>query len=349
MDWESSPAEPWRQAGLAAPACVFCASRGRRTVADVAEMEARARFLSGFFRRRARAGAPPEALLDKADFTHSFPAAVVACAGCGLLYRCPRPHPDAILRRYVADRYGRERLDSLFETERPFYERKVRSLLRWLPPGSRVLELGSFVGAGLDAARAAGWDAVGVDVGVEVTEYARARGLRVLRGELADAEVPPRSLDGVLIWNCLDQIPDPWPVLRRAHALLRPGALLVARVPNGDCFRLSTRLLHARLPEPLLDLIRRAMALNNLLVFPYLYGYTPRHLRALLQASGFDAQRFAGDTLVPLADRHTLPRAAAEEKRLKWAIRALARLAGPATGGTARYAPWIEVFARRRA
>ena len=72
-------------------------------------------------------------------------------------------------------------------------------------PGSG-LEVGSYVGAFLDAARARGWRFEGVDVNEGASRFARAQGLTVTVGTID--EVPAtRRFDAVAIWNCLDQFP----------------------------------------------------------------------------------------------------------------------------------------------
>ena len=82
-----------------------------------------------------------------------------------------------------------------------------------------------------------------------------------------------------------------------------------------------------------------ALALNNLLTFPYGHGFTVSSLTRLLEKEGFRVVAVLGDVLVRTADRWTRPWAAAEERALKTIMRLLAR-------GAPRAAPWVEVYAR---
>lgn len=84
------------------------------------------------------------------------------------------------------------------------------------PADARVLEDGSYTGAFLEAARDAGWRAIGVDV----VTYARSRGLQVVQGQLPELALPRASFDAVFVWNCFDQVPEPRPLLEAAEALL---------------------------------------------------------------------------------------------------------------------------------
>lgn len=342
MAWASSPAEPAGPLPLEAPACALCGSDDRCTLAAAEEIERQARFLCEFHEERLLPGSPPDRFADRCDFSQSYQAAVVECARCGLIYRCPRPAAWRVVAGYAAGRYSRARLDSLFTSARPLFARKVNALRRILPAGARVLEVGSYTGAFLDAARDAGWRAIGVDVGEDVVTYARSRGLQVLQGQLPGLALPLASFDALFVWNCLDQVPEPRPLLEAAKALLRAGGLLAARVPNGECFRAAMRL-----PAALRRHLVGILAWNNLLSFPYLYGYTAAALRRLLGESGFRVERVAGDVMVSLADPDTCPWAAREEARAKRRAALLSRLAAWASAGRVQVAPWIEVMCRK--
>jgi SAM-dependent methyltransferase len=161
----------------------------------------------------------------------------------------------------------------------------------------------------------------------------RARGERVIDGELAD--VRDVDADVVAFWNCFDQLADPAAALRDAHARLRDGGHVVIRVPNGDAY---ARLRRA--PRALAPLARLVLATNNLLAFPYRFGFTPRSAARLFDRAGFVVQRIVGDTLVPIADRWTRPWARHEERLAKGTTRLLKRAGVVAP-------PWIEVYARK--
>src|SRR5258708_26877459 len=99
---------------------------------------------------------------------------------------------------------------------------------------------------------------------------------------------------------------------------------MVSRVPNGAFYRKWARRSGA--------IARALLAHNNLLTFPYRWGFTPDSLRALLTASGFNTVSVIVDALVPTADPSTRRWARIKERLLKRLIRALV---GPA----ARSAP----------
>lgn len=86
------------------------------------------------------------------------------------------------------------------------------------------------------------------------------------------------------------------------------------------------------------------LAWNNLLGFPYLYGYTPRTLERLLASHGFATLDVRPDTLVRLSDEATRAWAAVEERVAKLACRVTWTLGGRRG---VEHAPWLDVYARR--
>ena len=99
---------------LVAVRCVVCGSGSHAIVCSANEIRAQLEYLHWFHRRRLRGNAPASALADRAEFTQDYATDLVVCTRCGLLFRSPRPPEAAIERAYAADRYGRERLESLF-------------------------------------------------------------------------------------------------------------------------------------------------------------------------------------------------------------------------------------------
>ena len=104
----------------------------------------------------------------------------------------------------------------------------------------------------------------------------------MIHGTLEDSSLSRGAFDAVFIWNCFEQLPDPEDTLKTVRRMLKPSGLLVIRVPNLSFYR---ALRHSR------DLGRKALAYNNLLGFPYLYGYSMRTLDWLMQRMGFEHVR----------------------------------------------------------
>lgn len=315
--------------------CPICAREDSEQVASAEEIREEVEMLWAFHERRLAPDTPPERLADRIAFSQRPALNVVRCRGCGLIYRNPRERADELREMYARETPARDALEALFDGQRLSWRTQARRLTSVLGRPGDGLEVGSYVGAFLAAAREAGWRFEGVDVNACTNALARERGFTITDGDIRDVD-ERRRFDAVAIWNCLDQLPDPLAAVRHARSLLRDGGVLALRVPNGACWAALRRHLHG----PAAPLARAILAHDNLLSFPYRHGFTIRSLRALLDRAGLTILRVHGDPLVPVADEYTRRWAALEERALKAAIRTFGRLAK-------RGAPWVEAYATR--
>ena len=263
-------------------------------------------------------------LRDRVAFSQDPPWRLVACRECGLLYRNPAERSFEVESIYARDCPSNDLLRALHDTQRPAHDDQAKRLRRFLPRGATVLEVGSYVGAFLAAARDQGLNASGVDINPSVNGFTRSLGFRVEDGELG--VVDDTAVDAIAIWNTFDQLNDPRGTVAAAAARLKPGGVLAIRVPNGAFYR------RARASGAVTNL-----AINNLLTFPYRWGFNPRALGALVDSLGFRPIETVGDVLVPTADEWTRPWARAEERLAKWAIRTFTR--------SPEAFPWFELYA----
>jgi SAM-dependent methyltransferase len=342
MDPGSPELEPEAVVG----ACPACAGRRFGVLCDARELASQQqraqRFHSARLARRRRAE-----LAERASFTHDYPTNLLACGACGLLLRSPRPRAADVEQAYTEERYPPERLEEMTASQVEAFRDKP-AVLRSLGVRGRVVEIGSFLGGFLEAARRAGWDAVGVDPGKQLAERCRVRGLRVVEETLAEfaSHAGREPFDCVAIWNTFDQLAEPRAGLADAARLLRPGGILALRVPHGRHYR---RLLGglAR-PSPLRRYASEArLAWNNLLGFPYLHGYGVVSLDRLLEPFGFERALVRGDVLCRISGRATAGWARWEERVVKgWQRAEIAREARDSRGEW-EVSPWLDLYYRR--
>ena len=311
--------------------CPVCDALDQVEIADREAMRSEVEMLWAFHERRLRKGVPPQYLTDRVAFSHDPPLRLARCLGCSHLYRNPWERREALEAAYETPIPDPAVLQALFDTQRETCRAHVRRLTAVTGRAGRGLEVGSYAGGFLDAAREAGWGFEGVDVSAHVTEFAKRHGFRVTHGEIADVPGEP-AFDAVAIWNTFEQLYDARAAAVAARRRLRAGGILVVRIPNGG-FYLDWR---SRLHGPLPGLAVRLLAHNNLLGFPYRQGFTRASLGRLLEGCGFTIVRVFGDTLVPIADRWTTWYGAIEER----AVKQLQRLLQPRWK-----APWVEVYA----
>ena len=309
--------------------CVICGGSDTTEVAGPSELRVEAELLWAFHMKRLSPHTPPERLVDRVAFSQDRPWRVVQCDACGLVFRSPAEKRSELRAAYTTDAPSRETLMALHGAQRNACKSQARRLRRHLRRRGRGLEVGSYVGAFLAAARDARWQFEGLDVNTGVNAFTRSLGFTVHDGDLEHFK-SERRYDAVAIWNTFDQLPDPRAAVAAAAKLLRPGGVLAIRVPNGASYAAWSGRLGGR--GPMRALASIVMAHNNLLTFPYRFGFTPSSLSVLLEDIGFQVERVVFDSLVPTADEWTRPWARVEERLL----RPLTRVSKP----------WLEIYAR---
>jgi len=319
--------------------CVVCGHAEARVIADAEAMRAEVELLWEYHEKRLRPETPAERLMDRVAFSEPPPLRLVQCVECGLLYRNPVERIEELTEIYARSTSAPDVLRSLHETQLPAVRAQACELRDTLGRGGSVLEVGSYVGAFLDAARDEGLNAEGLDINAEVNEFTRSLGFAVHDGELATFK-PDRIFDAVAIWNTFDQLADPRAAVHAARELLPVGGILALRIPNGDFYvRRREQMLNGS-AEAQQD-ARAILAQNNLLTFPYRWGFTPGSISRLIAEFGFDVDHFRGDVLVRISDEWTKGWARVEETLIK---EPLAEVAAKNEAD----APWFEVYGKRR-
>jgi Methylase involved in ubiquinone/menaquinone biosynthesis len=315
--------------------CVVCGHADATVIAEHEDLVAEVEALWAFHEKRLRAGTPPERLVDRVAFSERAPLRLVRCNGCGLVYRNPVERARDVAEIYTREAVAPEVLRSLHDTQLPALRTQARALRRVMGRNGSVLEVGCYVGAFLAAAREEGLHAEGIDVNAAANCFTRSMGFIVRDGELGDIDTD-RRFDAVAIWSTFDQLVDPRGEVNAASKVLRAGGVLAVRVPHGAFYARMRRWM-SQGRGPVTAIARMVLAQNNLLSFPYRWGFGVPSLRRLLGDSGFRIVRVRGDVLVPTADEWTRRWARVEESGMKAIVRRVARR-------EARFAPWIEVY-----
>jgi SAM-dependent methyltransferase len=168
-----------------------------------------------------------------------------------------------------AYRPGAPRLHAAAGSVLRLFDRQRLALVRSLAPSpARLLDAGAGRGRFVAAARAAGYDARGIEPSARGGEAAADH---VERARIEDAAIEPGSVDVVTLWHVLEHLGDPGSALDRISDWLRPRGGLVVGVPN--LASLQARIGGERWYH--LDLPRHRV------------HYTPAGLEALLRSHGF--------------------------------------------------------------
>jgi SAM-dependent methyltransferase len=312
--------------------CPVCDSRESSELADAAAVKAEVELLWAFHERRMKAGVPPEHLTDRLAFSQYPPIRLAECERCSHVYRNPWERKKSLESAYAAGAPDPEVLQALHDTQYASCQAQLRRLTAAAGSPGRGLEVGSYVGGFLAAARDAGWVFQGVDINEGVSAFVAEKGLTATVGELTDVD-GKQAFDAIAIWNTFEQLYDTGSALLAARRLLRKGGTLVVRIPNGTFYGKWRR----RLSGALGGVAVRLLAHNNLLSFPYRQAFSRRSVILLLERCGFELVTVFGDTLVPVADEWTTTYGAIEERVVKGIQRRWQR---------GWRAPWIEVYAK---
>ena len=312
-----------------------CSICGNKDVVEIADHDAMKREMErvwSFHARRLRHPVPPNYLTDRTVFSQAAPLGLVRCTVCTHIYRRPRESPETLRREYADAALNDSVYDSLFESQRLAYRAQVRRLRKFAGKINHGLEVGSYMGGFLAAAREARMSFTGIDVNPAAARHGSRQRLHISTSSLEEVG-ESSSYDAIVIWNTFEQLPDVRAAARASRRLLRKDGVLAVRVPNALFYLRWRRGLNG----PFGWWAERALVHNNLLGFPYREGFTPRSLRRLFDDTGFEIREVHGDTLVPVADRWTRIPAIIDER--------LTKLVQRITEHGWR-APWVEVYAR---
>lgn len=190
------------------------------------------------------------------------------CRGCGLVFVVPMPTWEDLQSIYTSRTYYQDEC----KPRAPDLENPHVRFLRRIAPTGRLLDVGCGPGHFLNDARAAGWEAVGLDPNPFNATFARdAYGVEVHTGTLTDAPFEPSSFDVVSMMGVVEHLPDPVGALRNVARWVRPG---------GGLFLLTQNIR---------SWLARLMGQRFVFIIPpeHVHYFSPATIRRLLQVTGF--------------------------------------------------------------
>lgn len=137
-----------------------------------------------------------------------------------------------------------------------------------------LLDIGCGFGFFLELARKKGWSVYGVEPCVHARSYALSRGVNADSENLFTRTYEGKMFDVVTLFYVLEHLPDPIRYLREVNRILKPGGLLLVRLPHTTPI---VKFLQAiRMPNKLYD------------VPSHLSDFSPRTIALALNRTGFD-------------------------------------------------------------
>jgi SAM-dependent methyltransferase len=119
---------------------------------------------------------------------------------------------------------------------RGFTER-LRQVERRVPHRGRLLDYGCAVGLFVKVARDAGWDAVGYERSAWAAKHGRDTwGLNIVVGSGDEAPPFAGQFDVVTMWDVLEHLEEPRPIVQKVTSWLKPGGLLALNTVNSASY-----------------------------------------------------------------------------------------------------------------
>ena len=174
---------------------------------------------------------------------------ILSCRRCGNAFVPDSAVPDDLESLYTSAYFGGGEATGYpsYEADGPLIERSLRRRMRWLAelaPKGRLLDVGAAYGFGLRAARAEGFDAMGVEISPEAADAARRRaGVPVIAGDFLEVDIPG-TFAVITMFDVLEHMRDPRACIARSRELLAPGGILA--IETGDLASPWARLLGTR-------------------------------------------------------------------------------------------------------
>jgi SAM-dependent methyltransferase len=156
------------------------------------------------------------------------------CNACEFIQVREQPTSEQLRALYGEGFFAKAKYDDEFALRRE-NERRLAMVDRVVPGGGRVLDAGCATG---DFIALAGerHDLWGLDVSAFATEEARAKNPRfadqIFTGFIEDQRFEPGFFDAIVMWDVVEHIWDPRPVLHRLIEHLKPGGSLLLSTPD---------------------------------------------------------------------------------------------------------------------
>ena len=215
---------------------------------------------------------------------------VVQCKRCSFVYITPLPSEQFLYKHYqtylpVGDVYieqWRSMMLCVFQRSLDAIESRR---------GSRkgtLLDIGCGYGFFLELALQRGWHVNGVEPCKHARAYAASKSLKVDPGDLFAQAYKDEMFDVVTLFYVLEHLPDPLRYLKEVNRILKPGGLLLARVPHTT---------------PLVKFLKIFGISNRLYDVPsHLSDFSPLTLALAMKKTGFtEIQTFPGGATRPHA------------------------------------------------
>lgn len=261
------------------------------------------------------------------------------CPRCRTLVQANRPSREDLRSHYEVTYPLRFDPASVSASRRALFHSMLERLGR-LRASGRLLDVGCGGGHLLTETQRRGWRVVGTDLSLTACRAAGKIGHCVVQGAADATPLRSASFDGVLLVNVLDHTREPFDTLAEARRVLRPGGVLVLRIPNAAFHRPWIRILTSLGP------VLRWRGWDAIPIL-HVCGFTPRGLRALIERAGFRVLEMRNSSLAAEAALGSAPARRVGLSMAKGVLSGLLTLTERLSLGRWLIGPSIELYALR--
>jgi len=155
----------------------------------------------------------------------------------------PIPNPDDIQNLYSEQYFKSHNIQYLQGLDEAAIESRIRLVQEGVKQEvhpfknkGKMLEVGCASGFFLKAAERLGWDVTGVELSQFASTFASKRlGLKIINSRLEEANLPKNYFDVITMFMVLEHTLNPLDTLKTAKAHLKPGGIIIFKVPNFRC------------------------------------------------------------------------------------------------------------------
>lgn len=219
------------------------------------------------------------------------------CTACGqLLSRASEARYSETMAQFNAAGFNAPQGRELERRQAVARQRlaRIAGLLNKLPRDIHVVDVGCSRGQFVAAAIAAGYHAEGVEPAPRIAEAARAAGVPVRTGLLEEQGFADNSLDALTLFEVIEHLRTPLPLLAECRRVLKPGGILLVSTANAESWTAAAMGAH----WDYFDMERDG---------GHISFYNPRSIAQIAANAGFEIARV--DTArVKFHDKENTPR-----------------------------------------
>jgi len=171
---------------------------------------------------------------------------------------------------------------------------RIAALLGKSPQDIRLCDVGCSRGQFVAAAMAAGFAAEGVEPAPQIAQAARDAGLPVRTGLLEDQQYADASFDALTLFEVVEHLRTPLPLLAECRRVLKPGGILLISTGNAASWTAASMGEH----WDYFDMARDG---------GHISFFNPRSVVRLAAMAGFDIE-YIDTARVKFHDRENTPR-----------------------------------------